>query len=122
MSLPVNLSLGQLPKSHLAAEQLHAITINAKSHRKSCSEAMRLIVAFGQSKTNLEDSPFELQYGLANCYMPRGGNVGMANLPRLGEGHHFEVKYLAEDFYQFLKKIAIPTPSIATHLMKSVPN
>lgn len=83
---------------------------------------MRLIVAFGQSKTNLEDSPFELQYGLANYYMPRGDNVGMANLPRLGESYHFEVKYLAEDFYQFLKKMAVPSPSNVTNLMKSVPN
>lgn len=83
---------------------------------------MRLIVAFGQSKTNLEDSPFELQYGLANYYMPRGDNVGMANLLRLGEGYHFEVKYLAEDFDQSLKTMAVPSLSNVTNLMKSVPN
>ena len=80
---------------------------------------MRLIVAFGQSKTNLEDSPFELQYGLASNYMPRGDNVGTANLPRLGEGYHFEVKYLAEDTYHCLKRMAISLPSTATHLMLS---
>lgn len=48
-------------------------------------------------KARPRNSPCELQYGLANCYMPRGYNVGMMNLLGLGEGYLLKVKYLVKD-------------------------
>lgn len=59
---------------------------------------MLLTVAFGHlEKAIPRNPPFELQYELADCCMPRDGNEGMVNLLGLGEGYWVEFKYLVED-------------------------
>lgn len=98
MSPPAEFVFGRLPESHLAAEQLHAITIHAKSHRKSCSDFVLLTVAFGQSKKQTPQI-LPLSFNMDSLiFACRGAdNTAMMNLLGLGEGYCFKVKYLGED-------------------------